>query len=114
MTTFLTRIPRGQMMVIELQNPTLRLNLGKSPSGAPQPQLDIIVPRDSNPRRLSGTLLAFAANLELNTPARERWTVKTERVQEPNHGRVYLELAEGDAAEAKRGMMLLGRLRGYP
>lgn len=112
MTTTFTRLHPGQMMVIELQNPTLRLDLGKSRSGALQPQLDIILPRDSAPRQLSGTLHAYAANLELNTPANERWTVQSERLQEPNHGRIYLELAEGDEAEARRGMRLLSRLLG--
>ncbi|WP_232293717.1 hypothetical protein [Stigmatella aurantiaca] len=59
---------------------------------------------------MSALLHTFAANLELNTPTSERWVVQSERLSEPNHGRIYLELAEGDHAEAMRGMMLLNAL----
>ncbi|AKQ68189.1 hypothetical protein A176_005101 [Myxococcus hansupus] len=38
--------------------------------------------------------------------------MQSERLLEPNHGRIYLELSEGDHAEAMRGMMLLGTLLG--
>ncbi|MCP3163150.1 hypothetical protein LZ199_09675 [Myxococcus sp. QH3KD-4-1] len=98
--------------MFDLQIATLRLDLGKSRHGTLQPQLNIILPRSSTHRHLSAVLHAFAANLELSTPPSERWIVQSERLQEPHHGRIYLELAEGDHAEAMRGMMLLNLLLG--
>ncbi|WP_228560036.1 MULTISPECIES: hypothetical protein [Myxococcus] len=55
-------------------------------------------------------LYTFAASLELNTPPNERWLIRTDCCVEPNHGRIFLDLAEGDHAEAMRGMMLLNAL----
>lgn len=112
MTTSPKPLHLGQMTVIELRNATLNLELGKSRYGTPQPQLDIILPRGSTDRQLSAALHAFAANLELSTPPAERWIVQSERLLEPHHGRIYLELSEGDHAEAMRGMMLLSTLMG--
>jgi len=48
----------------------------------------------------------------MRTPATERWLVRSQIVSEPNQGRIYLELAEGDEAEAMRGMALLNALLG--
>ncbi|WP_404364455.1 hypothetical protein ACIHQR_30210 [Corallococcus coralloides] len=100
------------MKVIEFSSAELTLNLGKSRSGTPQPQLDIFLPSGATHRQMSALLHTFAASLELNTPASERWIVQSERLSEPNRGRIYLELAEGDHAEAMRGMMLLNPLLG--
>ncbi|CAM4544470.1 MULTISPECIES: hypothetical protein [Myxococcus] len=96
--------------VIDFSNTKLTLDLGKSRSGTAQPQLDVVLPPGADHRQMSALLHTFAASLELNTPASERWIVQTERLAEANHGRIYLELAEGDHAEAMRGMMLLGAL----
>ena len=57
-------------------------------------------------------LHVFSANIEMRTPATERWLVRSQIVSEPNQGRIYLELAEGDEAEAMRGMALLNALLG--
>jgi hypothetical protein len=51
-----------------------------------------------------------AAEIELATPASERWGVNTEDFNES--GRVYLELADATAAEAARGLALLKKLAG--
>lgn len=83
------------------------LSLGKSRYGTDQPQVDIFLPRGSSHRETSAMIYTFAASLELRTPTRERWIAQTERLEEANPGRVYLELAEGDHAEAMRGMALL-------
>ncbi len=99
-----------QITVFDLQNAALNLVLAKNRYGTPQPQLDIVLPSGSPHRHLSAALHAFSADLELRTPASERWIVQSERLSEPNHGRIYLELAEGDEAEAMRGMMLLNTL----
>ncbi|WP_374270703.1 hypothetical protein [Corallococcus sp. RDP092CA] len=90
----------------------MNLSLGKSRYGTLQPQVDMFLPRGSSHRETSAMLYTFAASVELRTPTRERWIVQTERLAEANHGRVYLELAEGDEAEAKRGMALLNALLG--
>ncbi|CAM4283162.1 hypothetical protein [Corallococcus exiguus] len=100
------------MKVIDFSNVRLSLDLGKSGYGTVQPQLDIFLPPGTTHRQVSALLHAFSASLELNTPASERWVVQSERLSEPNHGRIYLELAEGDHAEAMRGMMLLNTLLG--
>ncbi|WP_426747455.1 hypothetical protein VZQ01_08260 [Myxococcus faecalis] len=94
----------------EPQNITLNLSLGTSRYGTRQPQVDILLPRGSSHRETSAMLYTFAASVELRTPTRERWIVQLERLAEANHGRVYLELAEGDKAEVKRGMAVLNAL----
>ncbi|QQR46154.1 hypothetical protein JKA73_08635 [Myxococcus xanthus] len=97
----------GQTAATEPKNATLNLSLGKNRYGTPQPQVDIRLPRGSSHRETSAMLYTFAASLELRTPTSERWIVQTELLAEANHGRIYLELAEGDHAEAMRGMALL-------
>ncbi|ATB46290.1 hypothetical protein [Corallococcus macrosporus] len=100
----------GQATATEPQNVTLNLSLGKSQNGTPQPQVDIFLPRGSSHRETSAMLYTFAASVELRTPTYERWIVQTACLAEANHGRIYLELAEGDHAEAMRGMRLLNAL----
>ncbi|NOJ89421.1 hypothetical protein HNV26_27990 [Myxococcus xanthus] len=112
MTTSPKPLHLVHMTVVDFQNTTLRLDLATSRYGTPQPQLDVILPRGSTHRHLSATLHALSADLELRTPSAERWIVQSERLLEPNHGRIYLELSEGDHAEAMRGMMLLSTLMG--
>ncbi|MBU8901016.1 hypothetical protein KRR26_36020 [Corallococcus sp. M34] len=101
-----------ELKMVDLHNAALSPSLSKSRYGTAQPQLDVRLPPGASHRQLSALLHAFAARLELNTPANERWLVQTERLSEPNHGRLYLELAEGDEAEARRGMKLLNTLLG--
>ena len=52
----------------------------------------------------------LAAEIELATPASERWCVNTEDFNES--GRVYLELADAMPAEAARGIAVLRKLVG--
>ena len=54
---------------------------------------------------MKAALHKLAAEIELVTPASERWCVNTEDFNES--GRVYLELADATPAEAARGMALL-------
>jgi len=61
-------------------------------------------------RVVKAALHKLAAEIELATPARERWCVNTEDFNES--GRVYLELADATPAETARGMALLGKLAG--
>ncbi|CAM4543706.1 MULTISPECIES: hypothetical protein [Myxococcus] len=97
----------GQTTATAPQNATVTLSLSKNRYGTPQPQVDFFLPRGSSHRETSAMLYTFAASLELRTPTSERWIVQTERLEEANHGRVYLELSKGDHAEAMRGMALL-------
>ncbi|WP_408891611.1 hypothetical protein ACJ2CR_19295 [Myxococcus faecalis] len=98
--------------VVDFSNTVLTLTLGKSQHGTAQPQLDIILQPGATHRQTSALLHTFAASLELNTPPNERWIIQSDCCVGPNRGRIYLELAEGDAAEAMRGMALLNILLG--
>jgi hypothetical protein len=60
---------------------------------------------------VSAALHKLAADVELATPERERWSVQTESFYDAR-GRVYLELADATPAEAERGMALLKKLVG--
>ncbi len=79
---------------------------GESRYGTPEPQIEIRLPKGASHRQLSAELHRLAAEVELATPERERWLVQTERFYD-GRGRVYLELADGSAAEAERGMAVL-------
>ncbi|MFB1485153.1 hypothetical protein [Corallococcus sp. RDP092CA] len=96
--------------VVDFSNTVLKLTLGKSQHGTAQPQLDIFLQPGATHRQVSALLHTFAASLELDTPANERWLIQHDCCAGPNHGRIYLELAEGDEAEAMRGMALLNSL----
>jgi len=98
--------------VIDFSGARMSLALAKNRYGTAQPQLDIFLPPGATHRQLSALLHALSASLELNTPANERWLIQLDCCAGPNHGRISLELAEGDEAEALRGMMLLDTLRG--
>ncbi|WP_426747453.1 hypothetical protein VZQ01_08255 [Myxococcus faecalis] len=98
--------------VVDFSNTVLKLTLGKSRYGTAQPQLDIYLQPSATHRQVSALLHTFAASLELDTPASERWLIQNDCCAGPNHGRIYLELAEGDEAEAMRGMALLNSLLG--
>ncbi|ATB45928.1 hypothetical protein [Corallococcus macrosporus] len=100
-----------QVTVFDLQNANLSVILAKSRYGTLQPQLDVVLPKGTPHRHLRAALHAYSADLELRTPATERWIIQSECLDAPTHGRIHLELAEGDEAEAMRGMMLLDTLR---
>jgi len=87
-------------------------SLARSRYGSPEPQIAVRMPeRNAHHRKLSAALHALAAQVELATPAGERWIVQTE-MQADDHGRVYLELATDHAEEANRGLALLRKIAG--
>jgi hypothetical protein len=59
---------------------------------------------------VKAALHRLAAEIELATPASERWCVNTE--DESESGRVYLELDDATPAEAAREMAMLKKLVG--
>lgn len=77
--------------------------------GNPEPQIEIRLPTGMSHRYVSAELHKLAAQIELATPARERWTVQTENFYDAR-GRVYLELADATPAEAARAMAMLEKL----
>jgi hypothetical protein len=83
---------------------------GESRYGTPEPQLALRLPKGTSYRVVKAALHKLAAEIELATPASERWCVNTEDFNDG--GRVYLELADATPAEAERGMALLKKLVG--
>jgi hypothetical protein len=83
---------------------------GESRYGTPEPQIALRFPKGTNYRVLKAALHKLAADVELATPASERWCVNTEDFNKS--GRVCLELADATPAEAERGMALLTKLAG--
>jgi hypothetical protein len=75
-----------------------------------EPQIALRFPKGTSYRVVKATLHKLAAEIELATPAGERWCVNTEDFNES--GRVYLELADATPAEAARGMAMLKTLVG--
>jgi hypothetical protein len=53
----------------------------------------------------------LAAKVEMATPAEEGWIVQVDASAD-DRGRVYLELATADEAEARRGIELLRKVAG--
>ncbi|MCB9728214.1 MAG: hypothetical protein H6744_09770 [Deltaproteobacteria bacterium] len=78
--------------------------------GSHEPQIALRFPKGTSYRVVKAALHKLTAEIELATPARERWCVNTEDCNEC--GRVYLELADGTPAEAERGMAMLAKLVG--
>jgi len=78
--------------------------------GSPEPQIALRFPKGTSYRVVKAALHKLAADVELATPASERWCVTTEDFNES--GRVYLELADATPAEAARGMAMLTKLVG--
>jgi hypothetical protein len=74
----------------------------------PEPQIALRFPKGTSYRVVKAALHRLAAEIELATPASERWCVNTEDFNQS--GRVYLELADATPAEAGRGMALLKKL----
>jgi hypothetical protein len=88
---------------------TITICLGASRYGTPRPQVEVRAPKGTSHRRLRAALFALAAELELATPAGERWIVQVDPFAD-DVGWVYLELMDGDDAEAARAMQLLRRI----
>ena len=78
---------------------------GESRYGAPEPQIKLRFPKGTSHRVVKAALHKLVAEIELATPASERWCVNTEDFNES--GRVYLELADATPAETARGMAML-------
>ena len=73
-------------------------------------QIALRFPKGTSYRVVKAAFHKLAADVELATPANERWCVNTEEFNES--GRVYLELAEATPAEAARGTAMLTKLVG--
>ena len=89
---------------------TKTVSQGESRYGTPEPQIALRFPKGTSYRVVKAALHNLAADVELATPASERWCVNIEDFNES--GRVYLELADATPAEAERGMALLKTLVG--
>lgn len=89
---------------------TKTVSQSESRYGTPEPQIALRFPKGTSYRVVKAALHRLAADVELATPAGERWCVNTEDFNES--GRVYLELADATPAEAERAMGLLGNLVG--
>jgi hypothetical protein len=89
---------------------TKTVSQAESRYGTPEPQIELRFPKGTSYRVVKAVLHKLAADVELATPANERWCVNTEDFNES--GRVYLELADATPAEAARGMALLTKLVG--
>lgn len=87
---------------------TKTVSQGANRYGSPEPQIALRFPKGTNYRVVKAALHRLAADVELATPASERWCVNTEDYNES--GRVYLELADATPAEAARGMAVLNKL----
>lgn len=90
---------------------TKTVSQGESRYGTPEPQIALRFPKGTSYRVVKAALHKLAAEIELATPASERWCVNTEDFNES--GRVYLELADATPAEAARGMALITKLVGW-
>ena len=71
-------------------------------------QVGLRFPQGTHYRGVKAALHKLATEIELATPASERWCVNTEDFNES--GRVYLELADATPADAARGMAMLKKL----
>ena len=87
---------------------TKTVSQGESRYGTAEPQIEIRFPKGTSYRVVKAALHKLAAEIELATPASERWCVNTEDYNES--GRVYLELADATPADAARGMAMLKKL----
>lgn len=96
----------------QIANATLTAGQGQSRWGStPEPEIEVRYPRGTHFRRLHVALHLIAAEVELATPAGERWCVQTEGTSD-ERGRVFLELSDGTPAEANRGLDLLRKVLG--
>jgi len=77
---------------------TKTVSQGEGRHGTPEPQIELRFSEGMHYRAVKAALHKLAAEIELATPATERWCVNTEDYNES--GRVYLELADATPAEA--------------
>jgi len=84
----------------------VRVQSTNGPRGVPTPEITVTLPTGWPYRRLKAMLYGLAMDIEAITPRREGWVTEIE-VLGNGHGRVYLELAAGDLAEAGRARLLL-------
>jgi hypothetical protein len=86
---------------------TATAHLGRSDYGNQEPQLLIAFPTTTKHREKRATLYELAAQVERETQATrsgDRWIVQVA------YDRIYLELDQGDAHEARVGLELLQRI----
>ncbi|MCC6649384.1 MAG: hypothetical protein IT374_27915 [Polyangiaceae bacterium] len=94
----------------QIANATLTASQARSRwGGTPEPEIEVRYPRGTSHRRLHAALHLIAAEVEVSTPAGERWCVQIDSTSD-ERGRVYLELSDGTPAEAKRGLDLLRKV----
>ena len=89
---------------------TTKVSQVESRYGNPEPQVALRFPKGTHFRVVKAALHKLAAEVELATPAGERWCVQVDDYNES--GRVYLELADATPAEAARAMAMLKKLVG--
>lgn len=85
---------------------TIDTYLSTSRHGIRQPEIQLGFGAKTHWRIEHAALFEIAAKVERATPENERWVVGVN--QECNT--VYLELGEGDEAEAARGMAVIERI----
>lgn len=85
---------------------TFTAEIGESRYGTLQPRVLVSATRGTSPRRISPVLHLIAAAVETATAGSERWAVQVS-MQSDELGWVWLDLMEGDDAEAERGLALL-------
>jgi hypothetical protein len=98
-------------MTLKMTTPTVTLS-GKVRHGSPVPQIDVRFPKGTHYRAVKATCYKIAAEIEMATPAGEKWSVQIDAYNET--GRVYLELDGSTPAEAERGMTLLAKILDLP
>lgn len=78
------------------------MSQGEARHGTAEPQIEIRLPKGTSQRLVSAALHKLAADIELATPERERWIVRTESFYDAR-SRGYLKLANTTPTEAERG-----------
>jgi len=85
---------------------TARVQTTLNPQGTPTPEILVTLPSEWPHRRLKAMLYGLAMDAEIMTPNGEAWITEVQVIEE-RKGRMYLELAVGNVAEAERGHALL-------
>ena len=93
----------------EKQALKLKAEIVTSQYGTLMPTLTLEAPREMHWRKVSAALHRLAAAVQEATALSERWCVVVDEHSD-NAGRVNLELATGDQAEADRGLAVLGQI----
>ena len=92
-------------------NPGLKLKaeIVASQYGTLMPSLTLEAPREMHWRKVAAALHRLAAAVQEATPLNERWCVVVD-AHSDSAGRVNLELAKGEQAEADRGLAVLEQI----